>query len=367
MSLWKSNLILSDIPWDYYLHPCPKFYAWELANHGPTIWVNPPSRNPLKFRISKPESNLLVLTPWIYRRPSRGSGFDRPEARIQIKLLASAFLGKPSSTWSISTAYSHLLEDFAPSCSIFWSGDFFDPVKEFDSYKEFDLLLCLTPPKFESVPNQFGGQKAHFNMCCDLSLFDFEQEGENSTPLDSKTSKKTVSRSVAGYVGTLSDRRINYSLLTEVVDRMPKVDFELIGKSDGLPSTDEKLDELRQRNNVRIVEDMEYAQLPQAINSFDVCLIPYHVNDENNGTCPTKFIEYCAVGKPVVSTPLPGIGKFDGLARLSDSPIEFSRMIENQINKVNEIAEEQRKLARLSAPHSFLRKFSEQLESNSKN
>ena len=185
--------------------------------------------------------------------------------------------------------------------------------------------------------------------------------------LDSTTSKNKVSRSVAGYIGTLSDRRINYSLLTEVVDKMPKVDFELIGKSDGLPSTDKKLDELRQRNNVRIVEDMEYAQLPRAINSFDVCLIPYHVNEENNGTCPTKFIEYCAVGKPVVSTTLPGIGKFDGLALLSDTPIEFSHMIENQINKVNETAKQQRTLARLSAPSSFLRKFSEQLESNIKN
>jgi glycosyltransferase involved in cell wall biosynthesis len=367
MSLWKSNLILSDIPWDYYLHPCPKFYALELSNHGPTIWVNPPSRNPLKFRISKPGSNLLVVTPWIYKRPSRGSGFDRPEARMQIKLLASAFLGKPSSTWSISTAYHHLLEDFPPSCSIFWSGDFFDPVKEFDWYKDFDLVLCLTPPKFDAVPNQFGGQKAHFNMCCDLSLFDFENKGKNPTSLYSTTSKKKVSRSVAGYIGTLSDRRINYSLLTEVVDKMPKVDFELIGKSDGLPSTDKKLDELRLKNNVRIVEDMEYGQLPQAINSFDVCLIPYHVNEENNGTCPTKFIEYCAVGKPVVSTTLPGIGKFDDLALLSDTPIEFSQMIENQINMVNETAEEQRTLARLSAPSSFLNKFSEQLESKINN
>ncbi len=367
MSLWKSNLILSDIPWNYYLHPCPKFYAWELAKNGPTIWVNPPSRNPLKLRISKPESNLLVMTPWLYKRPSHGSGFEQLEVRIQIKLLASAFLGKPSSTWSISTAYCHLIDDFAPSCSIFWSGDFFDPVQEFDSYKNFDLLLCLTPPKFEAVPNQFSGQKAHFNMCCDLSLFDFAKEGKSTTPLDSKTSKNSVSRSVAGYVGTLSDRRINYSLLTEVVDRMPKIDFELIGKSDGLPSTAEKLDKLRKRNNVRIVEDMEYAQLPQVINSFDVCLIPYHVNGENIGTCPTKFIEYCAVGKPVISTTLPGIGKFDGLARLSDSPIDFSRMIENQLNKVNEAAEEQRKLARSSAPSSFLRKFSEQIESKSNN
>ena len=29
-------------------------------------------------------------------------------------------------------------------------------------------------------------------------------------------------------------------------------------------------------------------------------MIPYQVNDENKGTCPTKFIEYCAMGKPIV-------------------------------------------------------------------
>ena len=249
MNLWESNLILSDIPWDYYLHPCPKFYAWELATRGPTIWVNPPSRNPFKFRISKPGQNLIVVTPWIYKRPSRGVGLDRPEARLQIKLLASTYLGGPSSIWSISTAYYHLLEDFASNCSIFWSGDFFNPVQEFDSYKDFDLLLCLTPSKFEAVPNQFNGQKSHFNMCCDLSLFEFAQEA--SVPsFESKISNNKVSRTVAGYVGTLSDRRINYSLLTEVIDRMPKVEFQLIGKSDGTPTTDEKLDKLRQRKTL---------------------------------------------------------------------------------------------------------------------
>ena len=177
-------------------------------------------------------------------------------------------------------------------------------------------------------------------MCCDLSLFEFAQEA--SVPsFESKISNNKVSRTVAGYVGTLSDRRINYSLLTEVIDRMPKVEFQLIGKSDGTPTTDEKLDKLRQRKNIRIIENMVYAQLPQAINSFDVCLIPYHVNDENNGTCPTKFIEYCAAGKPVVSTKLPGISKFEGLANLADSPSEFSIMIDTQINKLNEAAQRQ--------------------------
>jgi glycosyltransferase involved in cell wall biosynthesis len=367
MSLWKSNLILSDIPWDYYLHPCPKFYALELAKHGPTLWVNPPSRNPAKFRIFRPGPNLKVLTPWMYRRPSTGSGFDRPETRMQVRILASAFLGKPTSTWSISTPYDHLLEDFSPSCSIFWSGDFFDPVGEFESYKNFDLVLCLTPPKFEAVPIPYTGQKAHFNMCCDLSLFGSSSRGNHSSSMNTKINRKSSSLPIAGYIGTLSDRRINYPLLTEVIERLPKVKFVLVGKRDSSPSTNERLHELRANKNVRIVEDMEYAELPSAIRSFDVCLIPYHVNDENIGTCPTKFIEYCAVGKPIVSANLPGISKFEKLVQLTNSPEEFAHQIELQITDCTKDLEEQRKLARLSSPSFFLEKFTEQLENNRKN
>ena len=41
-AIWRSNLIVSDIPWEYYLHPCPIFYAEELSIYGPTLWINPP-------------------------------------------------------------------------------------------------------------------------------------------------------------------------------------------------------------------------------------------------------------------------------------------------------------------------------------
>ena len=50
-NMWKSNLMLSDIPWDYYLHPCPTLYAKELSMFGPTLWVNPPTRNPAKAKL----------------------------------------------------------------------------------------------------------------------------------------------------------------------------------------------------------------------------------------------------------------------------------------------------------------------------
>ena len=67
---WGANLMLSDIPWDYYLHPCPTLYAKELSKVGPTLWVNPPTRNPTKARFIFKNKNLIVFTPIILKRSS---------------------------------------------------------------------------------------------------------------------------------------------------------------------------------------------------------------------------------------------------------------------------------------------------------
>ena len=118
-NLWKSNIILSEIPWNYYLHPCPKLYAKELSNFGPTLWINPPTRNPFKTRLIFKSKNLIILTPIIFKRHSSDSGLSKFEIRIQIKLIAYFFLGSVSSVWSISTAYSYLLREYPTAKSIF--------------------------------------------------------------------------------------------------------------------------------------------------------------------------------------------------------------------------------------------------------
>ena len=166
--MWKSNLMLSDIPWDYYLHPCPTLYAKELSMFGPTLWVNPPTRNPAKAKLIFKNKNLIVFTPVILKRSLIDSGFGKYEVRLQIKAVASFFLGSASSVWSISTAYPHLLDENPEAVSIFWSGDFFSPAKEFESYKNFDLILCLTPEKNEAIPTKFEGKKLDFHMCANF-------------------------------------------------------------------------------------------------------------------------------------------------------------------------------------------------------
>ena len=110
-AIWRSNLIVSDIPWEYYLHPCPIFYAEELSIYGPTLWINPPTRNPKKIKFLRKNKNLAIFTPLILKRSGKDSGFGKLEVKLQTRLVTSLFLGSPSSVWSISTAYNHLVKE----------------------------------------------------------------------------------------------------------------------------------------------------------------------------------------------------------------------------------------------------------------
>ncbi|MBH45183.1 MAG: hypothetical protein CMC93_01025 [Flavobacteriaceae bacterium] len=356
MKIWKYNIIISDIPWEYYLHPCPKFYGFELAKRGITLWVNPPSRNPFKIRIKKISKNLIILTPWMFTRPLKGAGFDRVEVRFQVKLAAKVFQKKISSLWSISTAYCHLLKDFPTAVSIFWSGDFFSPKKEFNSYKEFDLVLCLTPPNYLSIPESFKGKRMHFNMSCDLNIF--QQKSATYSLAESFANFSSSGSKLIGYIGTLSSRRIDYTLVKRLTQIRPKMRFIFVGKGDGLESTNYEIKHLAKRENVLLLESVDYENVPFYIRKFDACLIPYQINEANWGTCPCKFVEYCAIGKPIISTSLPGLTKFSDLAKFADSAENFADLIDQALStKREKEINLQKKFAEESSASNFLVKI----------
>ena len=62
------------------------------------------------------------------------------------------------------------------------------------------------------------------------------------------------------------------------------------------------LSRLRRLPNVRCHRAVPYERVPGIIRTFDVCLMPF-INDEISSCAdPLKTYEYCALGKPVVST-----------------------------------------------------------------
>jgi glycosyltransferase involved in cell wall biosynthesis len=60
--------------------------------------------------------------------------------------------------------------------------------------------------------------------------------------------------------------------------------------------------ELPKAPNIRWLGQKTYAELPQYAKAFDVCLMPFALNEATEFINPTKTLEYMAAGRPIVST-----------------------------------------------------------------
>jgi glycosyltransferase involved in cell wall biosynthesis len=108
-------------------------------------------------------------------------------------------------------------------------------------------------------------------------------------------------RPVVGYFGVL-DHWFDTELVAGAARTYRDWQFVLVGRRQ-----DCDLDALRRVPNVRIVDETPYATLPELAQGFDVCIIPFLVNDLTLHTNPVKLYEYLAAGKPVVGTAMPEI------------------------------------------------------------
>lgn len=106
-----------------------------------------------------------------------------------------------------------------------------------------------------------------------------------------------------GYVGALSDFKVDFALVLHVANARPDWHWVLIGaEREGQHSS--LVSELRMLANVHFLGDKAYAVLPDYLRGFDVGTLPTLINDYTRSMFPMKYFEYLAAGVPVVSTPL---------------------------------------------------------------
>ena len=64
---------------------------------------------------------------------------------------------------------------------------------------------------------------------------------------------------------------------------------------------------LPKRRNIHWLGQQPYELLPQLVADWDVCLMPFALNESTRFISPTKTLEYMAAGKPVISTDIPDV------------------------------------------------------------
>ena len=131
-----------------------------------------------------------------------------------------------------------------------------------------------------------------------------------------------------GFVGAISNYKLDFGLIRAVALRHPEWQFVFIGpQSEGEPSTD--LSELCGLTNVHWLGPKPYSQLPRFLAAFQCAWLPLQCNAYTRAMFPMKFFEYLFAGLPVVSTRIHALRSFEAICSLcSPDPLEFSQQLQ---------------------------------------
>jgi len=135
-----------------------------------------------------------------------------------------------------------------------------------------------------------------------------------------------------GYVGALSDFKIDFALILIVVQARTDWNWVFIGaerEGQRCPI----VQELRSLKNVHFLGDKPYAELPDYLCRLDVGVIPSLLNEYTKSMFPMKYFEYLAGGVPVVSTPLEFTKTYNDGLLVAENPSGFEVAIEAQIKR----------------------------------
>ena len=133
----------------------------------------------------------------------------------------------------------------------------------------------------------------------------------------------SVAGPVLGYFGVV-DERMDYELVAKIADARPDWTLAFVG-----PTCKVEVEDLPKRPNILWLGGRDYEQLPAYTKGFDVCLMPFALNEATEFINPTKALEYMATGRPVVSSAVPDVvSNFSEAVKIAHSHDEFLQLCE---------------------------------------
>jgi glycosyltransferase involved in cell wall biosynthesis len=134
-------------------------------------------------------------------------------------------------------------------------------------------------------------ENCHF-YGCGVDVAHFGSARSESTPIPDDIA--ALKMPILGYFGVV-DERMDYELLVKLAEANPHWSIAMVG-----PQI--KVDSVPQRPNLHWLGQKNYIHLPAYCKAFDVCLMPFALNEATEFINPTKALEYMATGRPIVSS-----------------------------------------------------------------
>ncbi len=312
----RSLIVFSHLRWSF-VHQRPQHVLSRLAQHYKVLFIEEPvhADGPPSIGRTHPAPNVEVLTP---RTPSHAPGYHDDQMQL-IKPLLSAWLAEHQvddyAVWFYTPMALPLLDGLAPRAVVY---DCMDELAAFmgapqEMRDREAALLQVADVVFTGGPSLFESKRhRHANVLClpsavDANHFSPDRALDDHDAVNrADTLQGHVPHPRLGFFGVI-DERLDIGLLEALADADPNWHIVMAG-----PVV--KIDPARlpQRPNIHWLGQQPYDLLPQLVAGWDVCLLPFAMNESTRFISPTKTLEYMAAKKPVVSTAVPDVSLLYG-------------------------------------------------------
>lgn len=316
----KTVIVFCHLRWDF-VYQRPQQLLTRLGQHYKVLFVEEPlfdETGPYMHTYT-PAPNVTVYQP---RTPVHAGGFHDDQIPVLQTLLEGLVPdGEDPIVWLYTPMALPLLAQLHPSLVVYDCMDelsaFKNPPKQL--LQRETALLNISDLVFTGGPSLYEAKRSrHANAHCFPSSVDaihFEQalDRSNSHPLH-----QDIARPRLGFYGVI-DERFDTGLIAAMADAHPQWQIVLVGPVLKIDPAD-----LPQRQNIHYLGQQPYQVLPQFLAGWDVCLLPFALNESTRFISPTKVLEYMAASLPIVSTAITDVEKpYGDIVAIGHNHIEF--------------------------------------------
>ncbi len=316
----RTIVVFCHLRWDF-VYQRPQQLLARLAQHYRVLFVEEPVFDDAApfMEQSTPVPDVTVCRA---HTPILAGGFHDDQIPLLQPLLADLVPpGERPIVWFYTPMALPLLQQLQASLVVYDCMDelsaFKNPPKQL--LQRESALLNLADLVFAGGPSLFEAKRErHPDAHCFPSSVDvrhFEQALARDT---SHPAQQHIAHPRLGFYGVI-DERFDGALIAALADAHPDWQVVLVGpvlKVDpaGLP----------RRPNIHYLGQQPYGALPQLLAGWDVCLLPFALNEATRYISPTKVLEYMAAELPSVSTPIADVaGPYGHVVAIADGADEF--------------------------------------------
>lgn len=330
-----SFIVHSHLRWDF-VWQRPQQILSRLAQNHPVLFIEEPiygHATGASLDITNPHTNILRVVPRL--DDTYANDYDRSEEivlsllqeQLGNDLLLASLFKNPVLWFYTPMPAPIMIGEFGELAIVY---DCMDELAQFkdaplDIRKREQLLLKKAHVVFTGGRKLFEAKSrvhsnVHFFGCgVDTSHFGKARLAETAVAEDIKN----LPTPIAGYFGVI-DERLDYDLIRHLAKAKPDWTFVMVG-----PVVKISPALLPHEANIKWMGQREYIELPHYVKAYDVCLMPFALNDATQYINPTKTLEYMAAYKPILSTAVADVVKnFTPIVQIANSPEEFVGKLE---------------------------------------